>query len=146
MVSFFYFRALPGLEGSMSTLRSGPRSPRSPGPRAPSRARKFDVYAPLRSAQSEVPRTSCAVSRFFLIAIPVSDRTVGDIIYRGLYFSKMMNGKVTGDFPILFSILLLYVTCHFHLLLLLFHPIHHFHTFLIMSCFQPYDIPDGWLL
>ena len=27
-------------------------------------ARKFDVYAPLRSAQSEVPRTSCAVSRF----------------------------------------------------------------------------------
>ena len=24
--------------GSMSTLRSGPRSPRSPGPRAPSRA------------------------------------------------------------------------------------------------------------
>ena len=33
-----FFRALPGLEGSMSTLRSGPRSPRSPGPRAPSRA------------------------------------------------------------------------------------------------------------
>ena len=24
---------------------------------------KFDVYAPLRSAQAEVPRTSCAVSR-----------------------------------------------------------------------------------
>ena len=113
---------------------------------SPARARKFDVYAPLRSAQSEVPRTSCAVSHFFLIAIPASGRTVGDIIYRGLYFSKMMNGKVTGDFPILFSILLLYVTCHFHLLLLLFHPIHHFHTFLIMSCFQPYDIPDGWLL
>ena len=38
MVSFFYFRALPGLESSMSTLRSGPRRPRSPGPRAPSRA------------------------------------------------------------------------------------------------------------
>ena len=36
MVSFFYFRALPGLESSMSTLRS---------------------------AQAEVPRTSCAVSR-----------------------------------------------------------------------------------
>ena len=33
-----FFRALPGLESSMSTLRSGPRSPRSPGPRAPSRA------------------------------------------------------------------------------------------------------------
>ena len=32
---------------------------------SPARARKFDVYAPLRSAQSEVPRTSCAVSRFF---------------------------------------------------------------------------------
>ena len=31
---------------------------------SPGRARKFDVYAPLRSAQSEVPRTSCAVSRF----------------------------------------------------------------------------------
>ena len=30
---------------------------------SPARARKFDVYAPLRSAQSEVPRTSCAVSR-----------------------------------------------------------------------------------
>ena len=27
-------------------------------------ARKFDVYAPLRSAQAEVHRTSCAVSRF----------------------------------------------------------------------------------
>ena len=26
--------------------------------------RKFDVYAPLRSAQAEVHRTSCAVSRF----------------------------------------------------------------------------------
>ena len=33
-----FFRALPGLESSMSTLRSGPRRPRSPGPRAPSRA------------------------------------------------------------------------------------------------------------
>ena len=33
-----FFQALPGLESSMSTLRSGPRSPRSPGPRAPSRA------------------------------------------------------------------------------------------------------------
>ena len=33
-----FFRALAGLESSMSTLRSGPRSPRSPGPRAPSRA------------------------------------------------------------------------------------------------------------
>ena len=33
---------------------------------SPGRARKFDVYAPLRSAQSEVPRTSCAVSRFFI--------------------------------------------------------------------------------
>ena len=31
----------------------------------PARARKFDVYAPLRSAQAEVPRTSCAVSRLF---------------------------------------------------------------------------------
>ena len=30
---------------------------------SPGRARKFDIYAPLRSAQSEVPRTSCAVSR-----------------------------------------------------------------------------------
>ena len=38
MVSFFFFRALAGLESSMSTLRSGPRRPRSPGPRAPSRA------------------------------------------------------------------------------------------------------------
>ena len=34
---------------------------------SPGRARKFDVYAPLRSAQSEVPRTSCAVSRFFYL-------------------------------------------------------------------------------
>ena len=33
----------------------------------PCQARKFDVYAPLRSAQSEVPRTSCAVSRFFYL-------------------------------------------------------------------------------
>nr|DAG24115.1 MAG TPA: hypothetical protein [Caudoviricetes sp.] len=33
---------------------------------SPGRARKFDVYAPLRSAQSEVPRTSCAVSRSFI--------------------------------------------------------------------------------
>ena len=33
-----FFRALAGLESSMSTLRSGPRRPRSPGPRAPSRA------------------------------------------------------------------------------------------------------------
>ena len=33
-----FFRALAGLESSISTLRSGPRSPRSPGPRAPSRA------------------------------------------------------------------------------------------------------------
>ena len=33
---------------------------------SPARARKFDVYAPLRSAQAEVPRTSCAVSRFFI--------------------------------------------------------------------------------
>ena len=32
---------------------------------SPARARRFDVYAPLRSAQAEVPRTSCAVSRFF---------------------------------------------------------------------------------
>ena len=31
--------------------------------RAQSWARKFDVSAPLRSAQAEVPRTSCAVSR-----------------------------------------------------------------------------------
>ena len=31
-------------------------------------ARKFDVYAPLRSAQAEVPRTSCAVSRLILKA------------------------------------------------------------------------------
>ena len=38
-----FFRALPGLESSMSTLRSGPRSPRSPGPRAPSRA--FFIYS-----------------------------------------------------------------------------------------------------
>ena len=34
----FIFEPNPGLEGSMSTLRSGPRRPRSPGPRAPSRA------------------------------------------------------------------------------------------------------------
>ena len=34
---------------------------------SPARARKFDVYAPLRSAQSEVPRTSCAVSRSFYL-------------------------------------------------------------------------------
>ena len=33
---------------------------------SPARARKFDVYTPLRSAQSEVPRTSCAVSRLIL--------------------------------------------------------------------------------
>ncbi len=32
------FRGWSGLEGSMSTLRFGPRNPRSPGPRAPSRA------------------------------------------------------------------------------------------------------------
>ena len=32
----------------------------------PCRARKFDVYAPLRSAQAEVPRTSCAVPRLIL--------------------------------------------------------------------------------
>ena len=35
---FYYFRAQTGLESSMSTLRFGPRSPRSTGPRAPSRA------------------------------------------------------------------------------------------------------------
>ena len=35
-------------------------------------ARKFDVYAPLRSAQSEVPRTSCAVSRLLRPAFPLS--------------------------------------------------------------------------
>ena len=35
---------------------------------SPARARKFDVYAPLRSAQAEVPRTSCAVSRLILKA------------------------------------------------------------------------------
>ena len=40
-----FFRALPGLESSMSTLRSGPRSPRSPGPRAPSRAFLFIAEA-----------------------------------------------------------------------------------------------------
>ena len=34
--------------------------------RAQSWARKFDVSAPLRSAQAEVPRTSCAVSRLIL--------------------------------------------------------------------------------
>ena len=34
----FFFERWFGLESSMSTLRSGPRSPRSPGPRAPSRA------------------------------------------------------------------------------------------------------------
>ena len=34
----FIFEPNPGLESSMSTLRSGPRRPRSPGPRAPSRA------------------------------------------------------------------------------------------------------------
>ena len=34
----FIFEPNPGLESSLSTLRSGPRSPRSPGPRAPSRA------------------------------------------------------------------------------------------------------------
>ena len=37
-VSFFFFERWSGLESSMSTLRFGPRSPRSPGPRAPSRA------------------------------------------------------------------------------------------------------------
>ena len=35
---FFIFERWSGFESSMSTLRSGPRSPRSPGPRAPSRA------------------------------------------------------------------------------------------------------------
>ena len=39
---------------------------------SPGRARKFDVYAPLRSAQSEVPRTSCAVSRLLRLAFPFS--------------------------------------------------------------------------
>ena len=34
----FIFEPNPGLESSMSTLRSGPRRPRSAGPRAPSRA------------------------------------------------------------------------------------------------------------
>ena len=38
----------------------------------PCRARKFDVYAPLRSAQAEVPRTSCAVSRLLRPAFPFS--------------------------------------------------------------------------
>ena len=33
---------------------------------SPDRARRFDVYAPLRSAQAEVHRTSCAVSRFLI--------------------------------------------------------------------------------
>ena len=33
-----FFERWSGLESSMSTLRSGPRRPRSPGPRAPSRA------------------------------------------------------------------------------------------------------------
>ena len=37
--------------------------------RAQSWARMFDVYAPLRSAQAEVPRTSCAVSRFFRVCM-----------------------------------------------------------------------------
>ena len=43
----FIFEPNPGFEGSMSTLRSGPRRPRSPGPRAPSRAFKaldFQVF------------------------------------------------------------------------------------------------------
>ena len=35
-----FFEPNPGLESSMSTLRFGPRNPRSPGPRAPSRAYK----------------------------------------------------------------------------------------------------------
>ena len=39
---------------------------------SPARARKFNVYAPLRSAQSEVPRTSCAVSRLLRPAFPFS--------------------------------------------------------------------------
>ena len=39
---------------------------------SPARARRFDVYAPLRSAQSEVPRTSCAVSRLLKPAFPFS--------------------------------------------------------------------------
>ena len=39
----FFFSSPAGLESSMSTLRSGPRSPRSPGPRAPSRA--FFIYS-----------------------------------------------------------------------------------------------------
>ena len=33
-----FFERWSGLESSMSTLRSGPRRPRSTGPRAPSRA------------------------------------------------------------------------------------------------------------
>ena len=40
--------------------------------RAQSWARKFDVSAPLRSAQAEVPRTSCAVSRLLRLAFPFS--------------------------------------------------------------------------
>ena len=40
--------------------------------RAQSWARKFDVSAPLRSAQAEVPRTSCAVSRLLRPAFPFS--------------------------------------------------------------------------
>ena len=40
--------------------------------RAQSWARKFDVSAPLRSAQAEVPRTSCAVSRLLRLTFPFS--------------------------------------------------------------------------
>ncbi len=47
----FIFERWSRLEGSMSTLRSGPRRPRSPGPRAPSRAclhRKFQKQKEIR--------------------------------------------------------------------------------------------------
>ena len=95
--SVSFFRALSGLESSMSPLRSGRRRPTSPGRCATSRARYCTsgfvsrlparsalsrchwhlaprhaqilarssiVSAPLRSSQTNVPRTLCDVSRF----------------------------------------------------------------------------------
>ena len=57
--------------------------------RAQSWARKFDVYAPLRSAQAEVPRTSCAVSRFFHAVAglhpPAPSRFITNKVKKGAY-------------------------------------------------------------
>ena len=48
----FIFEPNPGLEGSMSPLRSGPRRPRSTGPRAPSRAYIWGSILRLRGSMS----------------------------------------------------------------------------------------------